>query len=91
MNILVIAAERLDAHMQGVLLRPDSLARKVIAAMIATTPGGGGGGGTVVSGTSPITITDLGDGIGELTVVGVGATVEEQPDGTIILTLGGAA
>ena len=85
MDITVIATERLDAHMQGVLLRPDSMARKVVQSMIAVSGGGTGDGGSVVVGESPIRVTDNGDGTAWLEVLTAGATLTPSADGTYVV------
>lgn len=90
-DVRVISTERLDAHMQGVLLRTESLARKVVQSMIAVSGGGPGGGGSVVVGSSPLEVRDLGDGIGSLTIVGSGATITPNGDGSFRLTITGGA
>ena len=91
-EIKLVAWDRLDTAMQGVLLRSDSLARKAVQSMIAVTPGaGGGGGGAAVVGESPIRITDEGDGTGTLEVVAAGAYITDNGDGTFDVVIGGAA
>ena len=47
-DVRVIAADKLDGYMQGVLLRADSLSRKVVQSMIAVSGGSSGGGASVV-------------------------------------------
>lgn len=89
-DVRVIAADKLDGYMQGVLLRADSLSRKVVQSMIAVSGGSSGGGASVV-GESPIRITDEGDGTGTLEVVAVGAYIADNGDGTFDVVIGGAA
>ena len=88
-DVRVIAADKLDGYMQGVLLRADSLSRKVVQSMIAVS--GGGGGGASVVGESPIRITDEGDGTGTLEIVAAGASIVDNGDGTFDVVIGGAA
>ena len=87
--IKLVAWDRLDTAMQGVLLRSDSLSRKAVQSMIAVS--GGGGGGTSVVGESPIRITDEGDGTGTLEVVAAGAYIADNGDGTFDVVIGGTA
>ena len=88
--IKLVAWDRLDTAMQGVLLRSDSLSRKAVQSMIAVSGGGGGGGASVV-GESPIRITDEGDGTGTLEVVAAGAYITDNGDGTFDVVIGGTA
>lgn len=88
-EIKLVAWDRLDTAMQGVLLRSDSLSRKAVQSMIAVS--GGGGGGVSVVGESPIRITDEGDGTGTLEVVAAGAYIADNGDGTFDVVIGGAA
>lgn len=71
-DVKVIAADKLDAYMQGVLLLPDSLARKVVLSMLAMSGGGGEGG----DGGTSVVITDQGDGTGTIEVVGTASLTD---------------